>query len=54
MNSYVAINKKKFDIDRIINSTSTFSNLMSEEITGDMTISQERHIVLHSKPDCLQ
>lgn len=46
MNSYVAINKKKFDIDRIINSTSTFSNLMSEEITGDMTISQERHMLL--------
>ncbi len=46
MNSYVAINKKKFDIDRIINSTSTFSNLMSEEITGDMTISQERHMLV--------
>lgn len=46
MNSYVAINKNKFEIYRTINSTSTFSNLMTEEITEDMTISQQRHMLL--------
>jgi hypothetical protein len=46
MNSYVYIDKKKFEINRIINTTTTFANLMNEEITDDMTLSQERHMLL--------